>query len=847
MIAYPSFLEADPTTFFQYQTKYDNTGKTTNRCINFADKEKSKKIGYMQTRIPNAQNCAEKCANTPSCTAFHITCYQFPAGNPCDGGCDVTKNFKLSDKSTDGNSEGFGLDFKFGYATCLLFESVDLLDCDYGNELNVAVYTKVGSFSNQNLCTCKNKWRGNKTYEYCPDEETWDSSAPIVCETVCAPDKQFCSTKATNTEPGSLSLQQLHFQIGGLPYADIVSGNELNSATDIIENFEIALGYGLGLRGPLPLGRVVTCKFAMTNDQFKTRAICQLNANAPWIDLKTRCTSFEHTCKTDSPVNIIMNQQLQGSGFPWQGKMDLKVVLIGTKETGTYNLIHKGFECEGVGVLLEYPSTIASCAIKCNDDEGCIYFTLGNALASGECWAQKGDGCMKKRFLPADMDLYKLAKPCTRIGQKNTCLLMGCQWFISHCRYYPVAGGWSDWLPWAPCTQTCAEVVGTIGEKKRYRMCNNPEPAHGGMECGGRVSMIESCGTDSCDENLAAQWEEWEAWGSCSDKCLGTGTRTRSRVTKMFPRNRVEHEVDHQICTTVIGNKYTGYNNTKDAMRDGRKIGHCVYPGDLPNKDLCTYTECQDGDPSGACAEKYNGLWFMWEAVEPGTKGCVGSQSKAICCQQFYRFEEPQKGEHPTFRLDMFNDPDAAGTKYHEFDLGLDPDQDFEPDQLIKQCMDMIKVYRGTTKVNFFTFKYIFISSHSEDPRCIGFNEVPTDPIEYGDHTLRNAFKMSGTCTGGKWGQKGGPEAPYQMCTDFWTKEDCDLDMHPESSYKCEWFWDLPRAHQADVDNCKFTLCGETNKCEQKFIKKTLKQCATPNDPQADKFSVLTTARCCKE
>ena len=43
---------------------------------------------------------------------------------------------------------------------------------------------------------------------------------------------------------------------------------------------------------------------------------------------------------------------------------------------------------------------------------------------------------------------------------------------------YSVHGGWGQWDGWTQCTMTCGG-----GNQSRTRVCDNPEPAHGGSQC----------------------------------------------------------------------------------------------------------------------------------------------------------------------------------------------------------------------------------------------------------------------------------------------------------------------------------------------------------------------------
>ena len=58
----------------------------------------------------------------------------------------------------------------------------------------------------------------------------------------------------------------------------------------------------------------------------------------------------------------------------------------------------------------------------------------------------------------------------------------------------PVDGGWGSWSSWSSCSKTCGQ-----GSQTRARLCNNPEPEHGGEDCTGISSENIVCGGFVCN------------------------------------------------------------------------------------------------------------------------------------------------------------------------------------------------------------------------------------------------------------------------------------------------------------------------------------------------------------
>lgn len=85
----------------------------------------------------------------------------------------------------------------------------------------------------------------------------------------------------------------------------------------------------------------------------------------------------------------------------------------------------------------------------------------------------------------------------------------------------PIHGGWSEWSPPLPCSVECG-----IGTTKRVRKCNSPVPMHGGGDCVGPDAEVIECNTGiNCP--IHGKWSLWSKWSLCDAKC---GTFMQSRV-----------------------------------------------------------------------------------------------------------------------------------------------------------------------------------------------------------------------------------------------------------------------------------------------------------------------------
>ncbi|XP_077194718.1 A disintegrin and metalloproteinase with thrombospondin motifs 20 isoform X4 [Paroedura picta] len=144
----------------------------------------------------------------------------------------------------------------------------------------------------------------------------------------------------------------------------------------------------------------------------------------------------------------------------------------------------------------------------------------------------------------------------------------------------PVDGEWGPWEPYSSCTRTCGG-----GIKSTTRLCNQPEPKHGGKYCVGRRMKFRSCNIDSCPKGKQDFREQ-----QCSEfdgKHFNINGLT-SAVRWLPKYSGISMKDLCKLFCRVSGT--TSYYQLKDRVVDGTPCGTDTY--DVCVQGLCRQAGC---------------------------------------------------------------------------------------------------------------------------------------------------------------------------------------------------------------------------------------------------------------
>ncbi|CAL4112653.1 unnamed protein product, partial [Meganyctiphanes norvegica] len=200
-----------------------------------------------------------------------------------------------------------------------------------------------------------------------------------------------------------------------------------------------------------------------------------------------------------------------------------------------------------------------------------------------------------------------------------------------------VHGMWGSWMPWSSCSVSCGP-----GQQKRQRLCNEPEPRHGGSTCHGPGEKLRPCRPQPCP--VDGSWSAWDPFGECSLSC-GDGVRVRRRYCTApaplyggkpcsGPGN--EQELCHPKDCPVNGNwsSWSSWSECSTTCGSGlrQRTRLCDSPrpeagGDKCSGDDLEVTPCE----SPPCLIDGNwGGWGSWSSCSVSCGGGV-QQRRRVC------------------------------------------------------------------------------------------------------------------------------------------------------------------------------------------------------------------------
>ncbi|XP_062920094.1 hemicentin-1 isoform X2 [Mobula hypostoma] len=198
----------------------------------------------------------------------------------------------------------------------------------------------------------------------------------------------------------------------------------------------------------------------------------------------------------------------------------------------------------------------------------------------------------------------------------------------------PVTGGWSSWLPWSPCSETCGK-----GTQTRLRLCNNPPPSFDGTHCEGQDAQTRVCKNRMCP--VDGKWIPWVSWSACSVSC-GGGTRQRARTcSNPTPRYGGRYcegsDVQMDFCNSdpcpIHGNwgPWSSWGTCSRTCNRGqmRRYRTCDNPRPASGGRACAGADTQIHRCSTDLCPVH-GSWGPWQAWNDCSATCGGGDQRRL-------------------------------------------------------------------------------------------------------------------------------------------------------------------------------------------------------------------------
>ncbi|XP_069798458.1 hemicentin-1 [Narcine bancroftii] len=223
------------------------------------------------------------------------------------------------------------------------------------------------------------------------------------------------------------------------------------------------------------------------------------------------------------------------------------------------------------------------------------------------------------------------SNPSTQFGGRR-CEGKAMEAIMCNIQPCPVVGGWSSWLPWSPCSETCGK-----GTQTRLRLCNNPPPSFDGAHCEGQDAQTRVCKKRMCP--VDGKWIPWISWSACSVSC-GGGTRQRSRIcsdpSPQYGGRYCEGtDIQMDFCNTdscpIHGNwgPWSSWGSCSRTCNGGqmRRYRTCENPRPVNGGRACAGADTQIHRCSTEICP-VDGNWSPWQAWNDCSATCGGGEQR---------------------------------------------------------------------------------------------------------------------------------------------------------------------------------------------------------------------------